>query len=189
MNIAAFDLSLTSSGWASNTLPILAVPAARVKMGRLSPPKGVAPGKGESTKPARIRRVRWIRDQVESLVRNRSIDLAVVEGYSYGSQSGREFAGELGGAIRCQLSDMLIPWVEIAPTKLMKFATGSGRQKDGKEAVFGAAIRRLGYTGDSHDEADALWLLHMALVHYELTDLQLPQVNLEALKDVEWPKL
>lgn len=91
-----------------------------------------------------------------------SCDLAVVEGFSYGSRQGREDLGYLGHLIRAELDEMRVPWLEIAPTALKKFATGSGAAK--KDAMKAAAVEHLALDSDaSDDEADALWLRELGL--------------------------
>ena len=49
-------------------------------------------------------------------------------------------------------------------------------------------IRSLGYTGHSHDAADAVWLRTMALAHYAPT-CALTQKQSQAIASVEWPAL
>lgn len=45
---------------------------------------------------------------------------------------------------------------DLPPSSLKKFATGHGGA--GKDRMLVEAVRRLGYAGHHHDEADALWL-------------------------------
>lgn len=57
-----------------------------------------------------------------------------------------------------------------------------------KEAVLAAAIRRLGYGGSSHDEADAFWLRTMALDHYvALAEPVVPIAHRAVLLRIDWP--
>ncbi len=165
----ALDLSLTATGWAA--------PGAS---GVLSPPSGVVRG---------LERLIWIRDRVLGLVNDHGADVAVLEGYSFGQARGtsqRHSAGELGGIVRVALFEAGIPVVEVAPASLKKYATGKGNAP--KEAVLAAAIRRLGFEGHDHNESDALWLLHMALDHFEAPGcVDVPKVHREALTAVQWP--
>jgi crossover junction endodeoxyribonuclease RuvC len=140
--VSAFDLSLTSTGYATPE-----------GSGVLVPPDGM---RG-------IDRLRWIRRHVLDLARG----LVVLEGYSFASR-GRAIVslGELGGVVRVALADARIPWVDVPPAVRCKLATGRGNAP--KEAVLAAAIRRLGYAGHSHDVADASWLRQAALIHYGL---------------------
>jgi crossover junction endodeoxyribonuclease RuvC len=166
MNIVAFDLSLTATGYASSAGAV----------GVLSPPKTIAGG---------IRRLQWIRFQVLQL--SAAADLVVLEGYAYGAK-GRAVVniGELGGVIRVALADRARAFVEVPPANLKLFATGKGNAP--KDDVFGAAIRKLKYAGNNHNEADALWLLEMARARYhELWDGN--EAQHRALSKITWPTI
>lgn len=165
MSILALDLSLTATGWAHSN-------------GR----SGVIVPRGEFARG--IDRLRWIRWSVSQL---RPFDLAVIEGYAFGRIQKAHHLGELGGVIRCALADANIPFVEIPPASLKMFATGKGNAK--KDVVLTAAIQKLGYGGNSNDEADALWLLAMATVHYVRTDIPLGATERRALEAISWPTL
>lgn len=166
-SIVAFDLSLTCSGWADAS-----------GVGTIIPPKNADRG---------VARLRWIRSAV--LERTAGHALVVIEGYSFASR-GRAIIslGELGGVVRCALTDADMPWVEIAPTSRALFATGKGNAA--KEHVLAEAIRRLGYAGHSNDEADALWLLTMARTHYAAAGSDIPNAKQRlALAAITWPTL
>lgn len=125
MNITAFDLSLTCSGWADES-----------GCGTIVPPASSNRG---------IVRLRWIRDAV--LARAAGASIAVLEGYSFASR-GRAIIslGELGGVVRCALADAGLPSVDVAPASRALFATGKGNAS--KEHVLAEAIRALGYARD-----------------------------------------
>ncbi len=167
MNLAALDLSLTATGWARDGA-----------VGVISPPGRV--GKGTA-------RLAWLRETL--LERVDGADLVVIEGYSFHSRGRGTIArAELGGVIRLALHDRRIPWVEVSPSSLKRYATGKGNSP--KEAVLASAIRRLGYPGHSDDEADALWLLAMARDHYGLPGAPaMPKAHREALEGVDWPEV
>jgi hypothetical protein len=66
------------------------------------------------------------------------------------------------------------------------FATGKGNAP--KDVVLTAAIQKLQYAGNDHNEADALWLLEMAVQHYH----SLPphgEYQDRALEPISWPTL
>lgn len=115
-------------------------------------------------------------------------DLVVIEGYSFGSRGRAVFSiGELGGCVRLGLHENGFPIVDIPPSNLKKFATGKGNAS--KDLVLVEAVKRLGYEGASNDEADALWMLNMARVHYGLDGApDLPKTHLEALDKIDWPE-
>lgn len=118
-------------------------------------------------------------------------DLVVIEGYSMGTarqQSHAHALGELGGVVRVALFERGVPFVDVPPATMKKLATGKGNAN--KDEVFAAAIRRLGYTGTSKDEADARWLLEAALQHYShAAATVLPEIQRGALVKVVWPEL
>lgn len=169
MNLLALDLSLTSTGWAAKH------GADPVASGTYCPrTRGV-----ERLEDG----FRWTGQQV-SIWRP---DLVVIEGYSFASQTAHaRAAGEFGGVVRLRLHQAGVRYVELAPKTRAKLATGKGNA--GKEQVLAEAIRRLGYAGHSNDEADALWLLHAALIAYRLQGAaRLPMDHTAALEKVEWP--
>lgn len=168
MNILALDLSLRSTGVAASWAPSQPVTL-------------------RTTKLRGMERLITLRGSIE-LMLERGVDVAVLEGYSFGSKGRSVFdIGELGGVIKLMLHERGIPFAIVAPTTLKKYATGKGNSP--KDAVLVQAVRRSGLEL-GNDEADAWWLLQMAMAHYEQADaLTMPQVNREALEKVEWPEV
>lgn len=169
MNLLALDLSLSTIGVADNY--------------------GGPPVCYSLEVPKKVRgvpRLRWIRERVlEQACSGHRADVVLIEGYSYGSPNRAHHVGELGGVIRVALSDEGVSWREVPPAVVKKLATGKGNAK--KDVVLAEAIRRLGYEGSSGDESDALWLLHVGLIHYGLPGAAaLPKTHLEALKKLSW---
>lgn len=172
MNVVGLDLSLTATGIATEAgTEVLA------------------------TKLKACARLAWLRDAVRarcttSLGLVATADLVVIEGYSFASRNSRAHAaGELGGVIRLALHEAGVPFVEVPPSTLKKYATGHGNA--GKGEVLAAAIRRLGYEGHDDNEADALWLRQMGIDHYGLTlpSAPMPESHRVALDKVDWPEL
>jgi crossover junction endodeoxyribonuclease RuvC len=168
MKIVALDLSLTETGWA-----------------RSGGEYGTITG-CDLTGMDRIDRIlatigRTVGDA----------DLVVLEGYSFASR-GRAILSiaELGGVVRWTMRyNWGLPYVEVPPASRAKYATGKGNAS--KDLVLVEAVKRLGYSGSNHNEADALWLLHMALDHYGLLGkVKVPEKHREALAGVTWePKI
>lgn len=159
--VLGLDLSLTATGYAYNDEVV-----------------GVLKPRGRG--PARLAEIRdWI------VYVGQDADVVVLEGYAFARPNQAHQLGELGGVVRLALHDRRIPYVEVPPALLKRFATGKGNAT--KDAVLAAAIRRFGFEGDSNDAADA-WLLRvMGLTAYDgepVTDYQR-----EALGKVAWPKL
>lgn len=111
------------------------------------------------------------------------VDLVAIEGYSMGSKGQAIFdLGELGGVLRHAIWSLGLPWVDIAPNSLKKYATGRGDADKTRMVV--AARDRLDYGGYSPDEADALWL--RAAGRQILGDpvIKLPALNVGALAGI-----
>jgi Holliday junction resolvasome RuvABC endonuclease subunit len=164
MNIVALDVSLNCTGYATSS-----------GCGVLVPPKSAERG---------YERVRWILDSIWNLTE--TADLTLIEGYAFGvkNQQGIISIHELGGVIRFTFWENGRRLLEIAPKSIKAFATGNGNAS--KDEMLLAAVRKLGYEGNSKDEADALWLREMALAHYEQRPVNAKQK--EAIGKVQWPQ-
>jgi crossover junction endodeoxyribonuclease RuvC len=159
----ALDLSLRSTGWADGE-----------KCGRIIPPNGYDG----------MRRIRWVRSAVLAMVQD--ADLVLIEGYAFSAHASHAHElGELGGVIRCALVDAGIRYVDVPPASLKLFATGKGNAS--KEQVLTEAVRRLGYSGHSGDESDALWLHQMAATYYAGSATN--EAQRKGLAKIAWPVL
>lgn len=119
------------------------------------------------------------------LERAEGAQVVVLEGYSFGSRGRAVFdIGELGGVVRLALYRRGIRFVDVPPATLKRYATGKGNAS--KEEVLVAAVRRLGYAGADHNEADAMWLYAMAQDRY-LGVSRVPVAHRAALDAVAWP--
>lgn len=114
------------------------------------------------------------------------VDVVVLEGYSYASANQAHQIGELGGVIRAWLFEQHVPFVEVPPAVLKKFATGRGNAD--KDQVLAAAIRRFGFEGENNNAADAWLLRYMGLTAYSAGGPE-TEYQREALAKVDWPKL
>lgn len=83
-------------------------------------------------------------------------DLVVVEGYAFARSNQAHQMGELGGMIRMLLTQKRVPWLEVAPTQVKKFATGKGNAA--KELILMNVLKRWGVEFQVSDEADAFVL-------------------------------
>ena len=159
LKIVGIDLSVTETGFA-------------VGVGGAYPELGVIQPKAKG-----IMRLAEIRDRIAALVDG--ADLVVIEGYSYHSATNAVTAGEVGGVIRLMLTEREVFYIEVAPTTLKSYATGTGKGK--KAGVLVAAGLRLGYAGANDNEADALWLYAMGADSRGMPLVDLPQTHRRAL--------
>jgi len=122
------------------------------------------------------------------LIGKHSPSVVVIEGYSFGSKGAAVVnIGELGGVIRCHLWEARMPYVEIPPSCLKKYATGKGNAS--KDDVLQQAVMRSGHTFTDNNAADAWWLHQVALAYYEPTSpllVKVPAGNREVLGKVAW---
>lgn len=163
--VLGLDLSLTATGYAYNEEVI-----------------GVFKPKSNG-----MRRLAVIREAVIEWAHQ--VDIVVLEGYGFHSQKAVAL-GELGGVIRLALHDRRIPFVDVAPAALKRFATGKGNAT--KDATLAAAIRRFGFEGDDNNAADAWLLRAMGVRHYDgaaYIGEQPTAYQLDALGKIAWPKL
>ena len=88
-------------------------------------------------------------------------DLIVIEGFSFASKGRSVFeTAYLGWRIREDLESFRteenIPWIEVPPTQLKRFATGVGTAN--KEIVMQQVLKRWGYEAPNNNLADAFVL-------------------------------
>lgn len=168
MNLAGFDLSLTSSG----------VSISGVTRTVSSRYKGVE-------------RLSDLREQFTQICRESQVECAVIEGYSFASRNSQAHSiGELGGVVRLMLFDLGIPYIEIPPTSRAKFATGRGNASKGEVISAISAKTGLVFAGaGGNDECDAWVLEQMALTKMGVSDYSWTKEQLSALDKVDWSAL
>jgi crossover junction endodeoxyribonuclease RuvC len=177
MRITGLDLSLVSTGVAGYRITD---GPARVWVDRID-------GKPWSSLPT-MRRLRTIRAHVLEHVRD--ADLVVVESLALSRQTGQHLTrAGLWHMVMERVDTLDIPWCEVSPTTLKKYATGRGNA--GKDEVLAAVVRRypdVEVTGN--DDADALVLVAMAAHHYQVSTLPtVPASHAAALDKVNWPEI
>lgn len=104
-----------------------------------------------------VKRLIYIRNNI--LLWCEGATLVTIEGYAYGKQNQAHQMGELGGVLRVALTEDGIPWVEVAPTAVKKFATGAGNAN--KEAVAVGVYKKWGREFPNNNEADAYVLMEI----------------------------
>jgi len=162
LRILALDLSLTATGWCCDGTTGVIKPKVRG----------------------------WERiNQITSAILDlrQDADLVVLEGYSYGSQ-GRAIVQihGLGEIVRYKLWKAEVPYADVPPSTLKKFATGKGNA--GKDEMISCAIRKFGFEGCDNNEADAFMLWQMAQQHYAPV-VHCSLYEAEAVAKVEWPEV
>lgn len=113
-------------------------------------------------------------------------DLAVIEGYSFGSKGSAIYGvAEWGGVARLTLYDSGIPTVEIPPGVLKKYATGKGNAT--KPDMRMELYKRSGVDVADDNRVDALWLLAAASEAYDEGLWPMPKDRLAVLGKIDWP--
>lgn len=136
-------------------------------------------------------RLYHIRKAILEILDAGRVDVVVVEGFSYGSKGAAIVdIGGLGWVIRLALWERAVPYVEVPPACLKKYACGTGGAK--KEQVLVQAVHRAGRTFADNNQADAWWLYQMGLAHYAPDHpalVRVPATHIEGLKKVPWVEL
>lgn len=103
----------------------------------------------------------------------------VIEGYGVSRFNPIPMVS-IGHTIRFSAAVIGVPFIEIPPTSLKKFVTGSGKGSK-KEKIMLEVYKRWGYEG-TNDECDAfaVAMFFLAMFH----EMDMPKVNLDALPAV-----
>jgi Holliday junction resolvasome RuvABC endonuclease subunit len=139
------------------------------------------------TKPADgtdIWRAAFIARQLHAAIIEHEPELIAIEAPVAYSHNGLRL-GILHGIIRYVLNPFAHQIILAPPATLKKYATGKGNAP--KHAVIAEAIRRLDYAGNDDNEADALWLSHLAAHLLGEPHVKLPAHHLTALEKLELP--
>lgn len=105
-----------------------------------------------------------LRSKLNDILKTEHINLVVFE------RPGGRFKGaiivhsELQAQIKIVCEDHKIEYRAYSSKEIKTYATGKGNC--GKPAMIAAAQKKLGYTGEDDNEADALWLLELAKKDY-----------------------
>lgn len=168
MNIMGLDISLTSTGYSIDGFTSLI--------------------KVKSRGPERLHE---ISRTVIEICSEYSVDIVILEGYSFASRNSQAHSiGELGGCIRMRLWENKIPYVEVPPTSRAKFATGKGNA--GKTEVISAISSKTGvvFSGSgADDECDAWILEQMGLAKLQKSKYQWTKEQLSALEKIDWSQM
>lgn len=114
-------------------------------------------------------------------------ELVIIEGYGLGTPGRLALVrlGELGGVLRLRLFELGVPYVEIPPASLKRYATGNGNAD--KDRMI-AAAQALGGAPADHDQADAFLLRHLGRAAYGLEPVTTPHAA-EIIASFTWPTI
>lgn len=116
----------------------------------------------------------------EQTSRIRPDDVVILEGFGYASKQGFLLGG-IGWGVRMRLEELGLKYVDVAPTQLKKFATGSGRADKRKLAV--EVSKRWGFFHESDNVTDAYVLAQIGrALHGEFEPLAFQREVLKKLK-------
>jgi len=127
-----------------------------------------------------VERLIFIREKVYQFICAYNVQLIGIEGYARGARNRQEEAGELGGLLRIIFYERNIPWIDIAPSQLKKFATGKGDTQ--KDHVLLAIYKKWGIEFQTNDEADAFVAAQVARAMNLLKHDDLQKYEIEVLK-------
>ena len=111
-------------------------------------------------------------------------DLVVIEGPVLRSAAAISL-GMLHGAVRLRLMDWGVPYVEIPPATLKKYATGKGNAD--KTAMALALYKRAGLELADDNQVDAWWRRAAGMQRLGAPVVDLPAAQIAALEKVRWP--
>jgi Holliday junction resolvasome RuvABC endonuclease subunit len=130
-----------------------------------------------------IMRCRHIALTIRKEIADTGTTHVVVEGSVHRSPAAFD-TGQLTGIVKLMLLEGDIPWVDIPPAALKRFAAHNGNAS--KDMMMAHAIRDFGFEGSNNDEADAFLLWQMG----ETALGRRPKTNKERLGIVSaivWP--
>ena len=107
-------------------------------------------------------RLKAIRDRIADIISSWQIGYVAIEGYAFSRANQAHQIGELGGVLRLFLHEHNIPFVEIAPSAVKKFATGKGNAQ--KHEVAAHVQKRWDVMFKTNDETDAYVIGRMGTV-------------------------
>ncbi len=165
LKIIGLDLSLTSTGY-----------SVKQETGIIA------------TKTKGPERLSFISNSVIQIAKEKNIELAVIESYSFASRNSQAHSiGELGGAVRMKLWENGIPFVDVPPTCRAKFATGKGNA--GKNEVISSisAKTNIVWMGAGADDRCDAWILEqMGMAFAGISVYDWTETQLSALEKIDW---
>jgi len=107
----------------------------------------------------------------------------MIEGYAFGAKGSSGISlGELGGVTRVALYDLNVPFIEIPPTQLKRFVTGSGIAQ--KQVMLKEVYKRFGADINDDNVCDAFSLVQLGRAVTNTHDQPLLAFQKEVVSDV-----
>lgn len=133
-------------------------------------------------------RIAWIVEAVvdEAVIPDR-IDLVAVEGLAVHGRGHGMAAAQVMGAVKVALLNLCVPYVEVPPSTLKKYATGKGNANKTEMAL--ALYKRTGLELDDDNQVDAYFLRAAGMQALGSPVVEVPAAQVDALSKVEWPRL
>lgn len=98
-------------------------------------------------------------DWLAQFLQANEVDTITIEGYGFANAHTLVPLVEIGTMFRMVARLSEVPYVEIPPTVLKKFCTGTGNAK--KEVIIREVFRKWGFEAKTNNEADAFVLAHI----------------------------
>lgn len=114
-------------------------------------------------------------------------DLMVIEGLAVHGPGAGMAAAQVMGAVKVLLLRRGVPYVEVPPSSLKKYATGKGNA--GKPEMAVALYKRSGLELADDNQVDAWWLRCAGLDALGHAPVELPEAQRAALAKVQWPEV
>lgn len=150
--IAAFDLSFTGTGWAYQRQTVLGNPGPLFNTGLIT----------SDPKNRPLDRMIAIAEKVINVLHSTErAKVVVLEGFAHGRAFQAHQMGGLGYIVREALQDNGFRWIEVAPSALKKFVSGSGNAN--KDVMLKNVYKRFAFDTNDHNIADAVGLLYVGL--------------------------
>lgn len=126
-----------------------------------------------------------IYEEIMSAVVDHGVSHAMIEDLpSHAKSAG--LTGRSQGVVRLALVMAGVPYGEVIPSSLKKFATGSGTAQ--KPDMRMELYKRTGIDLKDDNQMDAYWLRQMGLHHLGFEEFSLPKLHTDSLAKVKWPE-
>lgn len=129
-------------------------------------------------------RLLYLRDAVRIVLTSARPDLVILEDVrgGYKGLAARQIP-MVHGAVRVELMDQLVPYVQVNPSTLKAYALG---KPGDKAAMIMAAYKRSGREFTDDNECDAAWLRWLGLDWAGEPEFTVPAAQRARLKTVNW---